>query len=529
MRLLSFIFISFMCLFSGCSKNDETLGDALNAKTLTLLHTNDLHSHFLPTDHAYQNCEKSIETCLGGYGRIKSIVDTVRSENDNVIFLDAGDRFSGTIFYTMRKSQDLTELTQRLEYDAMTLGNHEFDDGIGELKKFTQGISAPIVSANVSFPPQEELKNRIKPSVILERNGLKIGIIGALSEDTIRESAQANQINITPVIPAVQAEVKKMTEQGVTVLIALTHIGIDADKKLAEAVPQLDIIVGAHTHTLLSNDKSIPEVHGDYPMVIEHDNQTKTLIVTVGQAGRYIGLLKTSFDKNGKIISYRGDAIAVDKKFTMDDKIANKIKDIQNQISILTDKILMTSPNVISMTKNQNYCSEACYVGEVLTDALWSAFGRENADVVLLNSGGIRTSLPLNITLGRLANAYPFDSTAVLVHMSGKQLKNYIEQGLRKYRSDERVNAFLQIGGGSYNFSEKTKTISELKISGQPIQYDKIYRVILPSFLANGGDGFSKQKKSFETNLMIREMISTYWQNSSYQIVPFEKRIQKQP
>ncbi|MBR5130702.1 MAG: bifunctional metallophosphatase/5'-nucleotidase [Alphaproteobacteria bacterium] len=516
MRLFSLMFLSLM-LLNGC---DSQL------TPLTIVHTNDVHAHLLPSDAKLQDCDADNAVCFGGYARIKSVIDGVRQTSDNVVVLDAGDRFSGTVFYTLRKSQDVTLLTEQIGYDVLTLGNHEFDDGLGELFKFVQGISAPIVSANISFPTHTQLNERIVPSVVLNKNGLKIGVIGALSEETKLETSKAKEIDINEVIPAVRREAEKLTHQGVKVLIALTHIGIEADKNLARAVPELDIIVGGHTHTLLSNNHEEDAAYGPYPIVISGTKNTKTLIVTSGIGGHYLGILNTVFDKKGCIVSYTGDTIRLDETVVPNATMEESVAAVQQSIDTIINEPILHINQDIYLTNNGKYCSESCYVGEFLTDMLKEV--APDADIILLNAGGIRAALPKGqIAFKHIASAYPFDSVGVLVQMTGAELKSYLEHGLKKYLSNDRTNAFLQIGGGTYQFSSDTKTVTNVKVKGIPVQDDKIYAVLIPSFMAGGGDGFPEKEAIKTYDLTIRDMIISAMKQPGVIVKSFENRVKK--
>lgn len=514
MRIFVLILLFVLC---GCDTQTSSL---------TIVHTNDLHAHLLPSDTKLRDCKFGDKNCFGGYNRIKTVIDNMRQSFNNVIVLDAGDRFSGSLFYTLNKSQDITALTQQLGYDVLTLGNHEFDDGVDELLKFVEGISAPIISTNVSFSEDTKLDKWIIPSVVLNRDGLKIGIVGALNEETRLESNLLKDVTISSVIPSVQAEVRKLIKQGVKVLIALTHIGIEEDKKLAMAVPELDIIVGGHTHTLLSNDRSKTDAYGPYPIVVSHDKGKKTLIVTSGIAGHYVGMLNVTFDKKGRVVSYMGDAIHMDDTIVSDEKMTKAINEAQQSIDEIVNKPIINISQNIHLTNNGTFCSESCYIGEFLTDML--RYSVDDVDIVLINSGGIRNDLPAGqVSLKDILSAYPFDSQGVLVKMTGDELKAYLEHGVKKYLPNHRTNAFLQISGGKYDFSPETKKITDLRIDNIPVDSTKIYIVLMSSFLADGGDGFPVKQAVKISDLSIREMMIQAMKQTDGTVKLFENRIKK--
>ena len=479
----------------------------------------------MPSDAKYQDCEGAEKDCLGGYGRIKTFIEENRK--DDTLVLDAGDRFSGTVFYTLRKSQDVITLTNALKYDAVTLGNHEFDDGLKELEKFANGLSAPIVSANVDFPATSKLKRRIVPSIVLHKNGFKIGIIGALVEEAKTESAKAQDISLKAVIPAVHQEVNRLKQEKVDILIALTHIGIDKDLELASAVPDLDVIVGGHTHTLLSNDRHEEKAFGAYPMIVRHQNGTKTLIVTSGLAGHHVGLLNMKFDENGHIASFNGNTVRMNDKIKNTPEITDMIDDIETKIQTVISEPILETKTAIHMTGEEMYCSENCYIGEVLTDTLLNATKEYHTDIALLNAGGIRAGLPKGqVAFRHIASAYPFDSNATIIQMTGEDLSTYISHGIQKYLPNDRTNAFLQIAGGTYEFNPTEKRVDNVKVSGESVDKNKIYRVVVPSFIAEGGDGFKIFENKQTLPVSIRDMMVNYLKNNPY-IKPFENRIYK--
>lgn len=520
MRFYPFTALSII-LLAGCVFTPQ----APQTYTLSILHTNDLHSHLLPSDNQRQLCTEP-QHCFGGYAKIASFIKSAKKQHSNTLVLDAGDRFSGTVFYTLRKGKDIADLTNDLQYDVLTIGNHEFDDGVGEFESFANTVTMPIVSANVHFPKHPELDSKITNSVILEKNGQKIGIIGALSEETKEECAHAQDIVLSDVITSVKSEVQKLTKQNVHILIGLTHIGIENDIELAKQIPELDIIVGGHSHSLLSNQPKKDERYGPYPILIHHSPYKKTAIVTAGFAGHHVGQLLATFNQNGDIISISGDTIAMDSAIKNDSHIQEKITTIQQNIQSIIDAPIFSSLYTISMTGDKNYCSESCHIGEVLTDALMHGTQSHSVDLVFLNAGGIRAGLPKQtVTFQHLSQSFPFDSQAVLVSMTGNEIKQYITYGLQKYNPDARTNAMLHISGGRYTFNPKTRQPTQIYVGNQPLIENKRYNVVLPLFIAEGGDGFPVIHTYNIISDSIFHTIRTSLNTNSKLIKPLENRI----
>ncbi len=478
--------------------------------TLVVAHTNDLHAHLVPFRSDGQECMENDTSfdCRGGYARLKGLIDQWRQDVPDLVFLDAGDRFSGTPFYTLRKGQDIARLTEQLGYDALALGNHDFDDGLEELTSFLKTVSAPVLAANVTFPDTSPLKKRVTSSVVLTRGQVKIGLIGVLSEETKTECAGAGDIDLTDVTQAVRREVMHFKQQGINVIFALTHIGLKADQALARAVPELDVIIGGHSHSFLSNDSDDKTAEGPYPIAVVSKTGDKTLIVTAGMGGRVVGRLDVTFDDDGRIIAFKGDSVPVDMNISPDTAFQSDIAAVSQILEQTLDQSLAVTSQNVSLTPNKSFCGESCPVGEVLSDALLSAAKAFGADVAILNAGGVRAALPAGeITYRHLIQAYPFNSSAVIVEMNGQALNAFVTHGLKKYTPGARTNAFILPAGFSYTFNPDTRQIIRINIQGQPVDPGKIYRVAMPSFLADGGDGFPVQREQTVFAPDIREVM----------------------
>ena len=448
--------------------------------TLNLIHTNDLHSHILPFDD-YHDCPLDSD-CLGGFARIITFLNQEKSPS--TLILDAGDRFTGTAFYTLLKSKPLLPLFQKMPYDAITLGNHEFDDNLPETISFLKQWHVPVVVSNLNVPLNNELHTLIKSTTIIKKMNHKIGIIGLLTPETM--ILDNPDITIQNLSEVVAKEISSFKKQGVHIIIVLSHIGLRADKKLAKDFPEIDIIIGGHSHSLLSNDTTISSVAGPYPISL---NQGKTLIVSTGMGGRFIGKLQVTFNPDGEILKYQGNTIPVNAKIMNDPSATKIIQKAQQEIKSILIEPITTLKTPIGFTAERNYCSEDCPIGLYLTQTLHAAY--PSIDGVLLNSGSIRRGLPSGlISYHNLIETYPFDNEAVLIQLTGEELKEYLEHGIAHYHSKGKTNAMLQTAGVKYHFSKKRKKITEITVKGIPIDAKKRYTFLVSSYLANGGDGY---------------------------------------
>lgn len=523
--LLSVLIIVLICC---CSAIGIWYGNVREKEaerfTLHLMHTNDLHAHLIPFNSDNRICDYEQPACLGGFARLKTLVNQYRHLYPDMILLDAGDRFSGTVFYSLQKGENIIRLLNEMNYDAVTLGNHEFDDGLSEIEKMMTLIQSPVIVSNVIFPHNSPLAHTVMKSVIIRRGAQKIGVIGLLTDEMKTQSAFAKEIRLRPLLSSVQAETERLKEKGVSVIIVLSHIGFEADKSLAQLSQDIDIIVGGHTHTLLSNNPTFPNVQGVYPTVVQNQKGQPVLIVSAGYGGEYAGQLTVEFNQNGEILSYTGDTQQINTAVQPDDVMKHKIESVEQSLQHQLDEALTVSANPILLTPNTDFCSEECYIGEVLTNTLLQA--APSAKIAFLNAGGIRAGLPKGtIRYGQLVQSYPFDSSVVIVNLTGQEIISYLEIGLRDFIPDQRTNAFLQTAGLSYTFNPLTKKVITVLHNGEPLHLNKSYPVVMASFLARGGDGYPEQPEAQEIHPSLRQLLKQQMQRSDYKFPPFENRI----
>ena len=242
---------------------------------------------------------------------------------DNVLFLNGGDHFQGTIWYTFQKWKVVAKFVKVMAHDVMALGNHEFDDGVEGLVPFIRNVSEnnvknlPIVCSNIETSGQ--LKQLLRPSVVLERNGKKIAVIGYVTPETSFLSSPGPTVKFLDEIESIRKEMDRLKQEDPTlnIFIALGHSGFDKDKEIAEKIPELDVVVGGHTNTFLYTGTPLPSIEkpeGDYPVVYKHGEVGQTLVVQAFAYGKYLGVLDLKFDNDGKIISYSGNPILLDDK-----------------------------------------------------------------------------------------------------------------------------------------------------------------------------------------------------------------------
>ena len=240
------LFLALSLAQGGCSPARHA-SPAEGALSLTILHTNDIHSHIAGINKYGNACFDDAD-CRGGLARIATAIRTAKSRSDNVIALDAGDQFQGTLFYSVNKWPMLAELDQHMPYDAMTLGNHEFDEGCLELTRFLAALPFPVLAANLK-PAKgcPMLEGNYAPYTLLTVRGQKVAVVGIANNEVVSLAAACPRTFFEDTAACLQRTVRDLEAQGVKHIIALTHIGLPEDRKLARSVDGVDIIKKVRT------------------------------------------------------------------------------------------------------------------------------------------------------------------------------------------------------------------------------------------------------------------------------------------
>ncbi len=250
--------------------------------TVTLLHTNDTHANIQPCMSTCSNQN------LGGVARRYTAIQQVKAEGGNVLLVDAGDYFQGTLFFNYWQGQEASHFMNALGYQAAAIGNHEFDSGPPALARYIDDAEFPVLGANIDASAQVSLTGMIEPYTIITVGGQQIGVFGVTTPDTTFISSPGPDVTFDDVTTTAQATVAALQGMGVNKIVALTHIGYDLDLDLAAAVSGIDVIVGGHSHTPLG---PMPNAVGDYPTMVSSPAGEAVLVVSAWEWGKYLGRL----------------------------------------------------------------------------------------------------------------------------------------------------------------------------------------------------------------------------------------------
>jgi 5'-nucleotidase len=287
-----------LVLFVACAGRQALPGP------LVVVHLNDTHSHLESTalDLTIQKVKTTVE--IGGFPRIKTVLDQMRSNHPDLLLLHAGDAVQGTPYFPRFKGLVEFEFLNQLGVDAMTFGNHEFDRGTEPIAGWIRLSQFPWLSANIDFSGEQAIAPLVQPFLIREIHGEKVGIIGLTTEDTPSIARDTGRAVFQDAFACTRSQVEKLTALGVHRIIVLSHLGYSQDMALASQVSGIDIIVGGHSHSLLVDRERVrglgrlgPE--GPYPTEVKAPDGKTVLVLQAWQWGHAIGMIRVRFSPEG--------------------------------------------------------------------------------------------------------------------------------------------------------------------------------------------------------------------------------------
>lgn len=427
-------------------------------KEIRILYLNDFHGFAEP----YKPFGS--DEMLGGIAYLASKVNILRSEKPSLL-LAAGDMIQGSNWANISRGESVIELMNAMKFDAMVLGNHEFDFGQDILKKRISEASFPVLGANA------EGLNCLKPYVIREISGVRIGVIGVVTEDTPisthpRNVAGLKFIKADETVKKYGEELQKDTD----ILIVLSHIGHAGDRALAEKAKGIDVIIGGHSHTRVLS-----------PVMVGN-----TIILQAWEHAKALGVLDITVE-DGKIKRFDGRLEEI--------KPGQDEEDIN--ITAIVEKYRKNADAVLNETigeagvdlDGENVRTKETNLGDYIADIMKNAAG---ADVAIINGGGIRTGIKKGgIKVKNVYSVLPFDNYIVAVKLTGRQIREALEHGVSAVEKGE--GRFPQVSGLTFKYLPLSKPgtrTREILVDGKLLEPDREYSVATNDFLAAGGDGY---------------------------------------
>ncbi len=467
--------IAALALLGACQK-PATVPEppaGLAPGQLLLLHTNDLHGHFLPGRAKWLDGQPDI----GGMRELDAWVKALRAEHslEDVLLLDGGDLLSGTPLTDIEvrgsRGGAMLEFMELVGYDAWVLGNHEFDQGFDNTAAFVASSRIPALSANLDAPDGSgPAMPGLRDSVVRLVNGLQVGIIGATTEGLghLASPDTMARIDLRPVVETVAAEAARLAPD-VDLLVALTHIGLDADRALAQAVPELDLIVGGHSHTRLED----PVMEGE------------TAIVQAGDYCKALGMLFLTVGDDGVETLDYGlvDMVPGTAPGPTSDEMEALAQGYQDRIDADYGQALTEAPR----TLGRNYSAESD-LGNWTSDLVRHATG---AEVGLYNTGGLRADITAGpVTKMDLFEVFPFGNQVVSFDLTGAELMSILLGNA--IVTSEGDGGLIPISGATVTWREVlgAPELVTITVAGEPLDPERVYRCASNSYVVEQAERY---------------------------------------
>lgn len=452
------------------------------AQDVTVLYTNDLHAHVEPYKLPYVAEGKR---AIGGFSRLATMVKQEKARHAATFYFDAGDYFTGPWISSLTKGRAIVDIMNTMSFDAVSIGNHEFDHGWDNTLVQLSQAKFPVLLGNV-FYQNSDMPFWNKPWVIVEKAGVKIGVIGLHGKFAFNDTVSA------PMRRGIEArgEVKYLQQYldelrgKVDITVALIHEGVparqssigstdvrralDKDIQTASQVKGLDILITGHAHV------GTPE-----PIRVGN-----TLILSTDSGGIDVGKLVLDVDRAAhthKVKSFELKTLYADE-WKADPATEQVIDRWNKQLAKTVSQPVGETP--VTLTRAYG---ESSPLGNLFTDAMLVA--APDAQLALTNSGGLRADIGAGpITYGDIISTFPFPNELTVMDLSGKALKELMEHGA--FLS----NGVLQMSSGAEMRYASGKPVGQrvtaFTLNGQPVIDSQTYRVATNTFLAEGGDGF---------------------------------------
>ena len=475
-----------------------TAGTALADFELNILHINDLHSRIEAINKSDSTCsaqDAEKNECFGGIARVKAAIDARRAElaGKNVLTLDAGDQFQGSLFYTTYKSAPIADFMNGIGFDAMAIGNHEFDDGPEELAKFIDALNFPMISGNTLAGLNTPIADKFKPYIVKEFGEEKVAVVSVLATDTDETSSPGDSILFADEISYLKEAVKEIEGQGIDKIVLLSHVGYVKDQEIAAAVDGIDVIVGGHSHTLLSNTDE--KAAGPYPTMVKNPAGQDVPIVQAYAYSKYLGDLTVVFDDAGVVKTATGEPKLLDASVTPDAAFTAKVEELAGPIEDLKQKEIGATSEAVDGSREVCRATE-CTMGNLVADAMVDRLKDQGITIAIQNGGGLRASIDAGtVTMGEVLTVLPFQNTLASFQLKGSDIVAALENGVSQV--EEAAGRFPQVSGLKYT-ADLNKPAGS-RISGVEVKEgdafvaidpDKLYGVATNNYMRSGGHGY---------------------------------------
>lgn len=481
---------------------------------ITVIHTNDIHGRAWPF-------LKEDGTKKGGYAAQSQLIQKLKKETEEeggvFLLLSGGDVNTGVPESDFSEAEPDFLAMQAIGYDAMVVGNHDLDHGLSLLLKQASWVKFPLLAANLKSAKTKA--GLFQGSTIIKKKDLSFGVIGITTEElkNLILPSHSKDLIVKDAINSARLEMAALKKQGAQVFIALSHMGVresgvslhrftpSDDQTLAKEIPDLDLVVGGHSHTFLKNGLK----------------EGKTLIVQAGYRGDFLGKVRLVFDKEkGEVTQAQAELVAVDPQEGEDPNITKLVQPYRDKYLDDLEKPVFRSKNLIIGQRLQGSSLEIP-LGNLICDSLRHEM---KTDFAFFNSGGLRASLPAGTVKKRdILEAFPFKNQVSTGVLRGSEVVSLLNDGLR---NGNFAGGVLQVSGLQY-FIQNSK-IKQVLVNGALIQPNKDYTFATNSYVAESGDKLKtirKARKRINHAQTVDDVIVKYGSSLKMVEAKIEERI----
>ncbi|MEN9308018.1 MAG: hypothetical protein RL173_1950 [Fibrobacterota bacterium] len=480
---------------------------------LTLVHVNDIHAHLDPSPVNLATTPP-VQVMAGGATRMATAFAQLRLVSSNVLYLHAGDEFSGTPWFSVYKGLADAAVMNRLHFDAFVPGNHEFDQGPGVLGAFLDSLRAPVVAANLDVSDEPTLRGKIRPAILRSFGKRKVAIVGVALPETPGISSPGAHVKFRSAL-SVQRTIDSVRREGASVVVLLSHAGLDVDTVIARKLSGVSVVVGGHTHTRMGTAFSQIGLHTKlpYPVVVKTKDGEQVPVVQAWEWGKVVGQIDLEFDAEGRAISWEGhpflpssdtlrsggqilpDSVAIPLKRSMSCPGLLRFLKPDPAMSALLSRLgapldsLRRTPVAklpLPLSRKDGTLLEICAKSLLSAGTSWGAM------VGLMNNGGVRDDLAAGtVTREDVLKVAPFDNAVVVLTLTGVELAKTV-QNLSSHHGHRVGLAGAQI------MRDSSDRIVGVRLAGakSDLTDSDTVRVATNSYLASGGDGCIALKKA---------------------------------
>ncbi|MBN2083159.1 bifunctional metallophosphatase/5'-nucleotidase [bacterium] len=451
-RLAALCLVGILLACSAARAQDEPAPEVLK---LGIIHTNDIHGHVLPFD--FEGRED-----WGGAARLAAAIAAVRADPEyEWLLLDAGDACPGMPISDEQRWLPVLDCMNTIGYDAMCTGNGEFSWGLAQAREYLAAARFPVLCANIAVA--ESGAPAFPPYAVFQRGPYRIGVIGLVRESFTQDLYYklGDQVSFCPVEPVAIALGYYLHWIGCDIIVAVTHQGLIYDLQLAQTVPELNVIVGGHSHTFMEK----PERVGN------------AIVTQDGEWAKSLGVLKLEFARPNStapfaLTAYSEEFIPLGPDRPADAQIAELVEAYRQQFEQAMSEVVCTNARAVAVDSVRY--EENAFADQV-ADALLEISG---ADCVLFTGGNFQAALSAGeVTLGDICTALPLDHPLLRVEVSGAKLREMLA-----WAGTQCGRAFPQVAGMRLYYIDGQ--LVDAKVGGQTLDDEAVYTVLLIDYLA---------------------------------------------